>query len=184
MAHYGGVSLLWTAAAAGPPKRLAWAGSHLAVTWSPDGRFLITALQETGLHGWRIADGADLRMTGYPAKTKSVSWSAKGAWLATSGADACVCWPFRGKDGPMGKRPLEIGRRSSLVTQVAFDPVRDRLALGFQDGAVLIGFLDGSDPTPIAVPAGDPVALLAWSPDGGRLAWAGESGTLHILAEP
>ena len=63
-------------------------------------------------------------MTGYPGKTRSLSWSHDGRWLATSGADACVVWPFKDKDGPMGKAPRECGVRSARVTQVAFHPAR------------------------------------------------------------
>src|SRR3546814_16060764 len=60
--HYGGVSLWWAKAEAQQPKRFSWKGSHVAVTWSGDGRFVITATQESELHGWRLAEGADMRM--------------------------------------------------------------------------------------------------------------------------
>ncbi|MGO7917527.1 hypothetical protein ACC702_40105, partial [Rhizobium ruizarguesonis] len=44
-----------------------------------------------------------MRMTGYPSKVKSLSWSVKGNWLASSGAPAAIVWPFQGKDGPMAR---------------------------------------------------------------------------------
>ncbi len=62
-------------------------------------------MQENALHGWQIADGSDMRMSGYPAKTRSIAWTAKGRYLATSGANAAILWPFHFKDGPMGKEP-------------------------------------------------------------------------------
>ena len=92
---------------------LEWKGSHLDATVSPDGRFLVTSMQENALHGWRLADSRNMRMTGYPGKTRSLSWSQDGHWLATSGADACVVWPFKDKDGPMGKAPRECGVRAA-----------------------------------------------------------------------
>jgi len=49
-----------------------------------------------------------MRMSGYPAKTEALSFTAKGKWLATSGADAMVLWPFFG-GGPMG-----VGREFML----------------------------------------------------------------------
>ncbi len=110
LAHYNGVSLWFPNAEAAPPL-LEWKGSHLDATVSPDGRFLVTSMQENALHGWRLADARNMRMTGYPGKTRSLSWSHDGHWLATSGADACVVWPFRDKDGPMGKAPRECGVR-------------------------------------------------------------------------
>ena len=92
------------------PDTFEWKGSHLDVTVSPDGRFLVTSMQENALHGWRIADRKDMRMSGYPAKTRSLSWSFDGHWLATSGADAAIIWPFKDKDGPMKKAPLRMRR--------------------------------------------------------------------------
>ena len=80
-------------------------------------------MQENALHGWKLADAKHMRMTGYPAKVKSLSWSAKGKWLASSGAPAAIVWPFQGKDGPMGKAPLELGTRGdTMVTCVACHP--------------------------------------------------------------
>ncbi|NJO56514.1 MAG: WD40 repeat domain-containing protein, partial [Rhodospirillales bacterium] len=56
VSHYGGVSVWWTLLPDAPKKELAWRGSHLALNWSPDGRFLVTAMQENALHGWRVGD--------------------------------------------------------------------------------------------------------------------------------
>ena len=98
-AYYGGASL-WFPNTESPPEAFDWKGSHLDVTVSPDGRFLVTSMQENALHGWRIADKAHMRMSGYPSKVRSWSWSPDGFWLATSGADSCVIWPFKEKDGP------------------------------------------------------------------------------------
>ena len=117
---------------------LEWKGSHLDATVSPDGRFLVTSMQENALHGWRLADGRNMRMTGYPGKTRSLSWSHDGHWLATSGADACVVWPFKDKDGPMGKAPRECGVRPQRITQVAFHPRALVVAIGYADGLVLL----------------------------------------------
>ncbi|HYZ22943.1 MAG TPA: WD40 repeat domain-containing protein, partial [Rhodopila sp.] len=65
VSHYGGVSLWWTASFGGTPQRLDWRGSHIGVTWSPDGAFVMTAMQECELHGWRLKDGESMAMRGY-----------------------------------------------------------------------------------------------------------------------
>ncbi|MEQ9244894.1 MAG: WD40 repeat domain-containing protein, partial [Nitratireductor sp.] len=96
-AHYGGASLWWAKAGRQQPKSFVWSGSHLNLTWSPDGKYIVTAMQENEMHGWRVADGADMRMSGFPVKVKSMSWLPKGRYLATSGAEPVVCWPFHGK---------------------------------------------------------------------------------------
>ncbi len=114
IAHYNGATL-WFPNLQTAPQSLDWKGSHLDAVWSPDGRFVVTSMQENALHGWRLATKptektAHMRMSGYPAKTRSFSWSHDGMWLATSGADAVIIWPFQG-DGPMGKAPRECGVR-------------------------------------------------------------------------
>jgi WD40 repeat protein len=119
VARYNGATLHFPATD-GKPIELEWAGAHTGVTFSPDGNFLVTTMQENALHGWKLVDGKHMRMSGYPAKVKSLSWAAKGRWLASSGAPAAIVWPFTGKDGPMGKAPLELGTRgNSMVTSVA-----------------------------------------------------------------
>jgi WD40 repeat protein len=79
IAHYNGVTL-WFPNAAASPETLEWKGSHIDVTASPDGRFVITSMQENMLHGWRLPEGKHMRMAGYPGKTRSFSWSHDGKW--------------------------------------------------------------------------------------------------------
>ncbi|MGZ3348348.1 MAG: WD40 repeat domain-containing protein, partial [Xanthobacteraceae bacterium] len=85
IAHYNGVTL-WFPNAQSEPETLEWKGSHLAVRMSPDGRFVVTSMQEATLHGWRLADRKDMRMSGYGARVRSLDWTVGGKWLATSGS--------------------------------------------------------------------------------------------------
>jgi WD40 repeat protein len=174
--HYGGATLHYALIAEDQGVALRWAGSHLSVTLVPEGDYVITAMQETGLHGWRLPDKLDLRMTGYPAKTRSFSWDRRGRWLASSGAQCAVVWPFAGKLGPQGKAPTTIGERPSLVTCVAFHPKEDLLALGYADGLARVMALNAETLTEIAEPAGAGIVALAWSADGARLAIADDAG--------
>jgi len=109
VATYGGVWLWYARIADQKPVTLKWAGSHVTLAWSPDGKFLVSAMQENQLHGWRVADEKNMRMGGYPSKVKSLAFMSKGNLLATSGANGAVCWPFAGATGPMGKQAAEIG---------------------------------------------------------------------------
>lgn len=185
-ARYNGVSLHWVAAA-GEPTDLDWKGAHNGVTFSPDGKFLVTTMQENALHGWKLdaAKGSDarhMRMTGYPAKVKSLSWSAKGKWLASSGAPAAIVWPFAGKDGPMGKAPLELGTRANIMaTQVAFHPSEDVLAIGFIDGMVLGVRLSDEKEALLRRPGKGAITSLAWSNTGKLLAFASEAGDCGLI---
>ena len=181
--HYNGVSL-WFPKVEGPPQALEWKGAHLDATFSPDGRFLVSSMQENALHGWRLADSRNMRMTGYPGKTRSLSWSHDGAWLATSGADAAVVWPFKDKDGPMGKAPRECGVREARVTRVAFHPRALVVAIGYADGLALLCRLADAAEILVRGPGGGPVSALAWNGDGGRLLIGLESGEAGLLNLP
>jgi WD40 repeat protein len=183
LAHYNGVSL-WFPNVAAEPILLEWKGSHLDATCSPDGRFLVTSMQENALHGWRLADSRNMRMTGYPGKTRSVSWSAEGHWLATSGADACVVWPFRDKDGPMGKAPRECGVRAARVTQVAFHPRALVVAIGYADGLVLLCRLGDGAEILVRAPGEGAISAFAWDSTGARLLFGLESGLAGLLTLP
>jgi WD40 repeat protein len=183
LAHYNGVSL-WFPNAAAEPALLEWKGSHLDATVSPDGRFLVTSMQENALHGWRLADSRNMRMTGYPGKTRSIAWSHDGHWLATSGADACVVWPFKDKDGPMGKPPRECGVRSSRVTQVAFHPRALVVAIGYADGLILLCRLGDAAEILVRAPGDGAVSALGWDAAGARLAFGLESGLAGQLTLP
>jgi WD40 repeat protein len=181
--HYNGATL-WFPEVEGMPQTLEWKGAHLDVSFSPDGRFLVTSMQENALHGWRLADSRNMRMTGYPGKTRSLSWSHDGHWLATSGADATVVWPFKDKDGPMGKAPRECGVREARVTRVAFHPKALIVAIGYADGAVLLCRLADGAEIPVRDPGGAPVSALCWDDGGARLMFGLESGAAGLLALP
>lgn len=179
--HYNGASLWFVGAKEDRPRALAWKGSHTGVAMSTDGRYLVTTMQETALHGWRLEDGADMRMSGYPAKTKSLSFSARTRWLATSGAEAIVCWPFSG-DGPMGRAPRELaGGDGILVSQVACHPQHDVVAAGFADGLVVLVEVESGRVLPVAEPGRGAVSALAWSPDGRWLVFGTETGFAAVV---
>ena len=180
VARYNGVSL-WFVNAEPQPAELEWKGAHNGVTFSPDGRFIVTSMQENALHGWRLEAGTHLRMTGYTAKPRSMSWSAKGRFLATSGADAAIVWPFHFKEGPQGKEPLQLGGRDSLVTRVACHPTEEVVAIGYRDGAVAIGPFDEGDGALLRPAGGPPISALAWDQRGTRLAYGAEDGAAGIV---
>ena len=181
LARYNGVTLTFPGTQ-GKPVDLEWKGAHNSVCFSPDGQFIVTSMQENALHGWRIADGKHMRMSGYPAKIKSWSWSAKGRYLATSGAEAAIVWPFHFKDGPMGKAPLELGTRANRkVTAVSCHPAEEVVAVGFDDGMILaVRFADSKE---VLLRRGGKGALtsLNWDQGGFRLAFGSETGDCGVI---
>ena len=171
VATYGGVALWWARIADQQPAMMRWAGSHVAAAFSPDGRFLVSSMQENAVHGWRLADGRDMRMGGYPAKVKSLAFVDN--WLATSGANGVVLWPFTGADGPMGKQAAEIGfDDAALVARVAGSG--RTLAAGLDDGRVWACDLASQSLRQVRAEKGPPITALAVA--GDRLAWGDEAG--------
>jgi hypothetical protein len=135
-------------------------------------------MQENALHGWRLSDKADMRMSGYPAKVKSMDWVGKLPFLASSGAQEAICWPFDGATGPMGKSPLTLcDDGGALATAVAALPGHDGLLAGFENGVVLFSELDPvAQPRVIKRRSGAAITHLVVTPDSGWMLAAAEDG--------
>jgi WD40 repeat protein len=179
--HYNGATLWFVAAKVDSPRRLEWKGSHTGIAIHPSGEALVTAMQENALHGWRLSDGQHMRMSGYPSKTESMGFTRGGKWLATSGADAVVLWPFFG-GGPMGKAPTELAGGDGVVcTRVAPHPDGDMIAAGFADGLVVLADIGSSRILPVVPHGHGPVTALAWDSTGTKLAVGTETGYAAIV---
>ena len=182
-ATYGGAALWYARIGEQKPQLLKWAGSHIALAFSPDGKFLISAMQENALHGWRLSDATDMRMGGYPSKVKSLVFIDDGRLLATSGASGAVVWPFGGSGGPMGKQAAEVGHlEGAQVTRVAGGPKRHSLVAGLDDGRVWTADLTQTGVHFLKAEKGPPISALAVSADGAQAAWGDEEGGVGVSA--
>lgn len=181
ISHHGGVTL-WAADSL-RERLLAWPGYHRNVVWSPDGRYLVSGMEENALHGWRLPDGADIEMGGYPGQPRSLSFSADGRFLATSGGMRAVCWRF---DPPgADDEPHECGVAGKApVSKVACHPSHPLIAVGYHSGAVLLCQPGSSDILFIKGSGNSAVSAMAWSPDGGALAVGTEAGELALVFLP
>jgi WD40 repeat protein len=184
-AHYGGVTV-WSLGqgpdgGAVPPRRFAWAGSHVALAWSTDGKFIATGTQENDIHVWRLAQATDMRMQGYPAKVKSLSWTADARFLYTSSQPVFTAWPFAGK-GPEGKPPLQFGEEGAgLITVVAAHPAAEFVAGGYDSGELQLGDIKQKRSVVLRMADGSAITCLAWSPDGFKIAAGNERGDLLVI---
>ncbi|MGO9047313.1 MAG: WD40 repeat domain-containing protein [Xanthobacteraceae bacterium] len=181
IAHYNGATLWFPNAPQAALEKLEWKGSHLGGTVSPDGRFLVTTMQEPMLHGWRLVDRQHMRMAGYAARVTSLGWTSSGDWLATSGANQLILWPFQTKDGPMGKQPRLLAPAEHRIGVVACHPRQDVVAAGYSDGMLLLVRIDDGAEILAKKPGDAPVTALAWSGDGLFLAWGTENGEAGII---
>ena len=174
---YGGAWLWYARIEQQQPVKMAWAGSHLAVGFSPDGAFVVTTMQDNQLHGWRLKDAKNLRMGGYPSKVRSLAFLANGQILATSGAQGAVLWPFVGSNGPMGREATEIGYDdTTLVNLVAARPDQPLVAAGLGDGRVWIAHPAGQGLNFVKSDKGAAIVALALNPEADKVAWADEDG--------
>jgi WD40 repeat protein len=179
--HYGGITVWSIGQVTLPPRRFAWQGSHVALKWSTDGKFIATGTQENDIHVWRIAQATDMRMQGYPAKVKSLSWSADARWLYTSSQPVFTAWSFAGK-GPEGKPPVQFGDEGAgLFTVVAAHPAAEFVAGGYDSGELQLGDIKSKRSVVLRMSDGSPVTCLAWSPDGFQLACGNEKGDLLTI---
>ena len=181
-ATYGGVMLWYARIADQKPTLLKWPGAHVGVAVSPDGKFVLSAMQENALHGWRLQDAKDMKMAGYPGKIRSLCFMAKGALLATSGAPGVVIWPFAGANGPMGREAVEIGvDETSLVTHCAGARDTVRLIAGRSDGQVWTVDLNVTGERKLRAEKGAAVSAVAVTADGRRVAFGDEDGEAAVI---
>ncbi len=184
-ATYGGAAVWYARIAEQKPLMLKHAGIHTSVIWSPDGKFLVSALQDAQLHGWRMADGKDMRMGGYPSKVKAMTFMSGGQILVTGGAHGTVVWPFTGASGPMGKQAAEIAYdEHSMVARVASSDAKGVLLGGREDGRVFCLAMTGNRVVDLHDASGSPITALALSPDGAKAAWGDEDGAAGVSDLP
>lgn len=184
-ATYGGAALWYARIADQKPTLLKWAGSHVAAAFSPDAKFLVTAMQENDLHAWRLNDGKSLRMGGYPSKPLSLAFLAGGRLMVTSGASGAVVWPFGKADGPMNKQASEIGfQEGARVTRVAASPAGNTVVAGLADGRVWAADTRSTRIVWLREDGGAEITALALSGDGRRIAWGDEDGAAGVIDAP
>ena len=167
VSRYGGVTI-WKKDYSNKWKstKLDWKGSHNKVSFSPDGKYLVTSMQENVLRCWRLKDKLDFAMSGYGSKVKSFAFISDTSYLATSGAIDAICWPFDG-EGPMGRTPIclpYIGNK-----QVTFiEPFPDEKAIfaGLSDGSVFLSQIENENNTIIIRSfTGSEVSAIAMTDD-------------------
>lgn len=184
VAQYGGVLIVDLDDPGSDGRLLEWAGAHLAVSWSPDARFVVSGMLENELHVWRVENTSDEepvhgRMSGYNQRPLSLAWSGEGR-LITSGADCVVLWPFDGSKGPVGRTPEVFGESPAPVRCVAPHPSSDVVALGYADGAIALASLKQKDLVLIRYPDGQAITAIAFNEEGDLLGFANEAALAGI----
>lgn len=82
----------------------------------------------------------------------------------------------------MGKAPLELGTRANImVTQVAFHPAEEVLAIGFVDGMILGVRIADSKEALLRRPGKGAITGMGWSANGKLLAFSSEAGDCGVI---
>jgi hypothetical protein len=179
IAHYNGVSLC-DLRNDRRISELEWKGSHQGVTFSPDGKILVSVMREPTLHAWRLADLEDLPVPGYPSRVSSVDWTASGRFLATAGSDRLVLLSFQAEDNPLAQMPLLLAPYKRLVAVVACHPLKEIAAVGYEDGLVLLVRIPDGAEILVKAPDASAISAMKWDETGTQLAAASESGHCRI----
>ncbi|MBM3622692.1 MAG: WD40 repeat domain-containing protein [Alphaproteobacteria bacterium] len=180
-AHYGGVTIHVLKPADAAPRSLEWKGSHVAVRYSPDARFIATGTQDNALHVWRLATGKDMQMSGYPVKVKQLAWSHDARFLFGTATSLFTGWPFAGK-GPEGKPPIQFGDEGAgIMTAIAAHAADSFIAAGFDTGEVQVGDSKTRRSAVIKLAGDGQVSALAWSPGGWSLAVGTDQGVVELI---
>lgn len=181
VARYNGVELVWINTEQGS-QFLEWKGAHIGVIFSPDGRYVVSSMQENAMHGWRLSDNRHMRMTGYPSKVKSMAFTNNSKWLASSGAPGAIVWPFSGKDGPMGKSPVELGSMGQVkVTAVACHAKEEVVAIGYENGMVGAARISDGKLAVLRREGEGAVTSMGWDDGGTLIAFGTDDGAAGVI---
>jgi dipeptidyl aminopeptidase/acylaminoacyl peptidase len=149
-------------------------GTVASVSWSPDGRRLVTGSWNKAVQLWDSDGKAGAVLQGHTGQVLSVSWSPDGQGLASAGGDQAVrLWGGDGRPGPV------LQGRAGSVASVSWSPDGRRLVTGSWIKAVQLWDSDGKA-GPVLQGHTGPVLSVCWSPDGRRLASGGGDDTVRL----
>lgn len=146
-----------------------------ALAFTPRGEYVASASEDGSVILWRRSDGSVERaLVGPDGPVRTLSINPNGTQLATGSEDGSVrLWTIDGAGG----EPLRDNE--GPVRAVAYSPDGRQLAVGTRGGAHL------RDPAGVrtrSLDGGDAYATtaLAWSPDAGMVAVAGDDGVVRV----
>lgn len=177
-AYFGGVAL-WHYETFVADRELPYGNAILALTWSPDGRWLVAGCHDNAVHLWVPAEDLELHMSGYETKLMELSFSRDSKWLATGGGrDACI-WDCTGA-GPEGREPLLLPH-PTRVCAVAFQHQHGLLATAAAGGEFCLWAPTRKNPLVAEVKLPATATKFAWCPDDTLLAVGTVKGTVFVF---
>ncbi|WP_438481425.1 WD40 repeat domain-containing protein [Oleiharenicola lentus] len=178
VAYFGGVCV-WDATTFAVQKEFPYGNTIHALTWSPDGKWLVAGCQDNAVHLWVPSEDNEFHMSGYETKLKELSFSHDGKWLATGGGkDGCV-WDCSGA-GPEGREPMMLPHQHR-VCAVAFQHQHSLLATAATNGEFCLWSPSRKNPLVAEVKMPSAATRFTWVPDDSLLAVGTEKGNIFVF---
>ena len=166
-------------------KTISFDGVPTSAVFSPDEAWVSCPLKTSGCALIRLDDETVTILSDYPAKVETAAWSKSQNAFATSGAFRVAAWSMDSPpiDGDTSGA-LETGRPGLVaVTTVATNPVSDFIAVGYENGQVMLAKIGQRDEL-ILHTASSKICSLFWTKDGKQLAFASTDGLCAVVHFP
>jgi WD40 repeat protein len=171
--------VVWDTGTFAAQKEFPYGNAIYALTWSPDGRWLVAGCHDNAVHLWAPAEDLELHMSGYETRLKELSFNQDSKWLATGGGrDACV-WDCTGT-GPEGREPLLLPHHAR-VCALAFQHTHGLLAAGSANGEFTLWSPSRKNPLVAEVTMPSAATKFAWRGDDTLLAVGTEKGQIFVF---
>jgi WD40 repeat protein len=172
---------LWQPANLSTGRTFKVRGSHSMPTVSPDGSLFATSAYEPIVNLWRISDMTFMPLSGYSQRVRCLDWTRDSAWLATGGSERLFLWTAPARDGSMYSVPFLLAPHRAKVSSLACHPTAPIVALGYEDGLVLLVRINDGAEIILSKPGGCPVSAIAWNANAAMVAYACTDGTARII---
>ncbi len=150
-----------------------------AVVWSPDGKLLASASDDTYVQVFEAATGKRrVIYTGHTKEVATVAWSPNGRLIASAGQDGTVqIW-----DAATGKKTLIYKGHSNRVNSVSWSTDGQAIVSGSEDKTVQVWNSSSGDLLFNFTGHTAGVLCVGWQPDNSSVASGSWDGTLRDWA--
>jgi WD40 repeat protein len=158
----------------------------VAMTWSPDGKFLASGNMDRSVTVLEWENPDPWVMRGFPGKIRQLAWSEATTQLgapilASSSVEGIVVWE-KLEDDSLGWEARVLTNHMDVINAIAFAPQTFLLASAAADGLLCL-WQEAQQVGQILTGVNAGFSTLAWHPQGKILAAGGEQGELLIWSQ-